>query len=170
MGSVLAYATAPRPIHFNIPTSLFWMVWLGMLGLFVIMLVAKSREIRKRKEAFDRLGMEMGFSYSDHAPEALATELAEIHFNSAQLEYRPRYSNVLEGSAGGGDAVIAGRTVGSGKSVSITTVIAFKQPAALPTFVVTEENVLWKLVEKLGYSDIDLDGAPDFSRRYCLHG
>jgi hypothetical protein len=170
MGILLACALAPQRIHFNNPPWLFWAMWLGFLGLVVLMLYAKSRETKKRRDGLEQFGMENGFLFSEKPDDELAAHLAEIHFNVAQLEYAPHYSNVLQGSAGGGDAVIADRTVGSGKSRSITTVVAFNLKSPLPTFMVCAENVLWRLADKVGYSDIDIDGAPDFSKRFFLHG
>jgi hypothetical protein len=32
------------------------------------------------------------------------------------------------------------------------------------------ENTLWHIAEKFGYKDIDIEGAPEFSRRFFLHG
>ena len=170
METLLAFGLAPQKIHFNIPPWLFWAMWLGILALFVLMLYAKSRETRKRQEALERLGMEIGFSYSEKAPDVLAAELSQIHFNIPQVEYQPRYTNVLEGSAGGGDAVVADRTVGSGKNQSTSTVFAFNLKTPLPRFTLSPESIVWRVAEKLGYSDIDIDGAPDFSRRFFLHG
>jgi len=170
MGMLLAFVRAPQKMHFDIPQWLFWTLWLGVLGLIVLMLYAKSREKKKRREGLEQYGMETGFLFSEKPDDALAAHLAEIHFNVAQLEYSPRYSNVLQGSAGGGDAVIADRTVGSGKNQSTTTIVAFNMKTALPRFMVCGETLLWRLADKVGYSDIDLDGAPDFSKRFFLHG
>jgi hypothetical protein len=170
MEMLLAFVRTPQKMHFDIPQWLFWTLWLGFLGLIVLILYAKSRETKKRREALEQFAMENGFLFSEKPDDALAAHLAEIHFNVAQLEYSPRYGNVLQGSAGGGDAVIADRTVGSGKNQSTTTIVAFNMKTALPTFMVCGENVLWRLADKVGYSDIDIDGAPDFSRRFFLHG
>jgi hypothetical protein len=167
---LLACALAPQKIRFNSPPWLFWAIWLGLLGLVVLTLYAKSRETKKRREGLQQFGMESGFLYSEKPDDALAAHLAEIHFNVAQLEYKPRYGNVLQGSAGGGNAVIADRTVGSGKNQSTTTIVAFNMKEALPSFMVCEETLLWRLADKVGYSDIDIDGAPDFSKRFFLHG
>jgi hypothetical protein len=166
----LACVRAPQKMHFDIPPWLFWTMWLGFLGLIVLMLYAKSRETKKRREGLEQFGMENGFLFSEKPNDELAAHLAEIHFNVAQLEYAPHYSNVLQGRAGGGDAVIADRTVGSGKNRSITTLIAFNMKTVLPAFMVCGENLLWRLANKVGYSDIDIDGAPVFSKRFFLHG
>jgi hypothetical protein len=170
MEILLACVRAPQKMHFNIPPWLFWTMWLGFLGLVVLMLYAKSRETKKRRAALEQFGMESGFLFSEKLDDALAAHLAEIHVNVAQMEYKPHYSNVLQGNAGGGDAVIADRTVGAGKSQSTTTIVAFNMKTALPTFMICGETVLWRLADKVGYSDIDIDGAPGFSKRFFLHG
>ena len=170
MEMLLAFVRTPLKTHLAIPPWLFWTLWLGVFALVVLILYAKSRETKKRREGLEQYGMETGFRFSEKPDDELAAHLAEIHFNVAQLEYSPRYSNVLQGSAGGGDAVIVDRTVGSGKNQSITTIVAFKMKTALPRFMVCGENLLWRLADKVGYSDIDIDGAPDFSKRFFLHG
>ena len=170
MEMLLACVRAPQKMHFDIPPWLFWTMWLGFLGLIVLMLYAKSREAKKRRAALEQFGMETGFMFSEKPDDELAAHLAEIHFNAAQLEYAPYFSNVLRGSVGGGDAVIADRTVGSGKNRSVTTVVAFNLKTPLPAFMVCPENVFWRLAEKVGYSDLRIDGAPDFSKRFFLHG
>jgi hypothetical protein len=145
-------------------------MWAGFLVFAVLALYAKSQQTKKRRAGLEQFGMESGFLFSEKPDDELAAHLAEIHFNAAQLEYSPRYSNVLRGNAGGGDAVIVDRTVGAGKSQSTTTIVAFNMKTSLPAFIVRRENVLWRLAEKAGYSDIDIDGAPDFSKRFFLHG
>ena len=169
MEMLLAFVRTPQKTHFDVPPWLFWTMWLGFLGLVVLMLYAKSREAKKRRAGLEKFGMESGFLFSEKPDDALAAHLAEIHFNVAQLEYSPHYNNVLQGNAGGGDAVIADRIVGAGKNRSITTIVAFNMKTPLPAFMVCWENVLWRLADKVGYSDIRIDGAPDFSKRFFLH-
>jgi hypothetical protein len=168
MEMLLAFVRTPQKMP--IPQWLFWTLWLGVLALVVLILYAKSRETKKRRAALEQFGMENGFLFSEKPDEALAAHLAEIQFNVAQLEYSPHYSNVLQGNSGGGDVVIAERTVGSGKNKSTTTIVAFNLKTALPRFMVCGETLLWRLADKVGYSDIDIDGAPDFSKRFFLHG
>jgi hypothetical protein len=170
MASLLACALAPKTVHFTLPKSVFGMFWVGFLALFALMLWAVSQAKRKRRAALEQFGMEMGFMFSEKPDDALAARLAEIHFNIARLESAARYSNVLLGSAAGGEAIIADRSVGRGESNSTATIFAFSFKTPLPQFQIYPENALWHLVEKLGYSDIDIDGAPNFSRRFFLHG
>ncbi|MBZ5629776.1 MAG: hypothetical protein LAO06_13015 [Acidobacteriia bacterium] len=168
--TLLLSVLAPQKLHSTIPPSWFWAIWLGFLGLVVLMLYAKAREARKRREELEQFGMERGLLFSEKPDDALAEKLAPIQLAMARLDYRPRYRNILQGSAGGGEVIVADRTVGSGKSQSTSTVIAFKFATPFPSFMLCPENALWRLADKVGYSDIDFEGAPDFSRRFFLHG
>lgn len=170
MGMLLACALASQRIHFKGPPWLLFAMWLGFLVLAVLGLRAKSQQTKKRRAELEQFGTESGFLFSQKADHALAAQLARIRFNVKPLEYTPHYSNVLQGNAGGGDAVIVDRTVGAGKSRSTTTIVAFNMKTPLPAFIVRGENALWHLAEKIGYADIEIDGAPDFSKRFFLHG
>jgi hypothetical protein len=142
----------------------------GMMALMALIIWAAAREQRKRREALTQFGLENGFMYCEQPDAVIAEELAQIQVGPCGYEKRARFRNVLRGSVGGLDTIIADRTVGSGKSQSTSTIVAFKFGTAFPMFTLCGENVLWHIAEKLGYSDIDIDGAPDFSSRFFLHG
>ena len=113
---LMACALAPKNDSLHAPPkSVFWMFWLGFLALFGLMLCAASQAKKKRRDALEQFGMEMGFVFSEKPDDALAARLAEIHINVAQMESTVRYRNVLQGSAGGGEAIIADRCTGSGQ-------------------------------------------------------
>jgi hypothetical protein len=170
MMTLLACALAPRQIHFNIPPWLFWTIFLGILGLFVLMLWAKARELRQRREDLEQFGMEMGFTFCEKPDEALAQKLAQIRLSGARMDFPSKCSNVLQGRAGGGEVVIADRSSSSDDSSSTATIAAFNFETALPGFSLFPENRVWRVLEKVGYTDIRLEGAPEFSRRFFLHG
>ncbi len=172
MATLLAFASAPQKIHYNLPPSFFFLLWFGFLALIVLIAWAAMRERRKRREALEQLAMESGFLFIDKPDDATASELAQVQVSGPQsgLASRPRFSNVLRGSAAGTETIIADRTVGGGKSQSTSTIISFKFANPLPEFMLCRETLLWRVADKVGYSDIDLDAAPDFSRRYFLHG
>jgi hypothetical protein len=170
MEMLLLCALAPKKVHYNPPPAVFWAVWLGILALVILVAYAAARERRKRREGFEQVAMEVGFLFTEKPDDALAEHLAQIKIASARPDFRPRFSHVLQGNAGGGEVIIGDRTVGAGKSQSTTTVFAFKFATPFPPFMLVPENLLWHIAEKLGYSDIDIDGAPDFSRRFFLHG
>jgi hypothetical protein len=167
---MLLCALAVRTTHYNPPPAFFWKIGLGILALVILVVYAAVREKRKRREGFEQVAMEMGYLFLEKPDDALAEHLAQIRIASPRPDFRARFSNVLQGTAGGGEVIIGDRTVGSGKSQSTTTVFAFKFAAPFPPFMLVPESVLWHIAEKLGYSDIDIDGAPDFSRRFFLHG
>ena len=167
----IALWTRGQPVHFNLPPNAFWMIWVGMLGFFVLLVWAAARARRKRREALEQFALESGFSFSAEADAAIAEELAPIQASVGMAAMgNARYANILRGSRGGREVVIADRSVGQGKSQSTTTVVATKFETPLPSFNLCTENFLMHIVEKFGYSDIDLDSAPEFSKRYFLHG
>ncbi len=170
MSTLLILALAPQKIHRDLPPTFFFLLWFGFLALILLIVWAAKREQRKRREALEQLAMESGFLFTEKPDDPSAQELQQIEISGAPGGYRPRFRNLLRGSAAGTEVIIADRTVGSGKSQSTSTIVAIKFPNALPSFMLCHENVLWRLADKLGYSDIDLDGAPDFSRRFFLHG
>jgi hypothetical protein len=161
-------ATTPRktPVEFLPP----WLIFAVIAVFAVVIVYVAARQRRLRREGLAQFALESGFLFSEEPDAATAEELGHIHIAPAAFEERGRYSNVLRGSAGGIDAIVADRTVGGGKSQSTSTIVAFKNSTPIPAFMLCGENVLWHIAEKLGYSDIDIDGAPDFSRRFFLHG
>ncbi len=174
----VALALAPQPIKWTMSKSLFWTIWIGILALFVLMLWAKSRQIGKRRAAMEQLGMEIGFSFFAQPDEGLYKRLADIQDpimkKASGLQVRmsagSSYKNILLGRAGGGEAVILDRISGSGENSNTATVIAFNFETPLPSFAVYPETGLFRMIEKLGFTDIDIDSAPDFSKRFFLHG
>ncbi len=164
-----AVLRTPAPLHFNIPPWLFWATWFGILALFGSLLWAVARDKRKRREALQRFALESGFNFSDEPDPDLAARLVELNASPISLQIDARYANVLRGSIDGRDAIIADRSVRDGKSRVATTVVALQCTPPLPPFYLCTENLLYRLAEKVGYSDIKLDSAPVFSRRYLLH-
>lgn len=167
---LIAVATRNQGIHFHLPPSVFWLVWAGFLGFFVLIVWAAARAKRKRQEALQQFALESGFSFSPQADPAIAEELAPLQVNVGMAAAGgARYANLLRGSRGGREVVVADRSVGQGKSQNTTTIVAIRFETPLPPFYLCTENFLMHIVEKFGYSDIDLESAPEFSRRYFLH-
>ena len=165
----IALWTRNPGVHFNLPPTVFWLVWGGFLAFFVLLVWGAAREKRKRREALQQFALESGFSFSAEADATIAEELAPIQVTVAMAASRVSYENILRGSREGRDVVIADRTAGQGKSQSRTTVVATRFETPLPPFFLCAENFLLHIFEKLGYADIDLDYAPEFSRRFFLH-
>ncbi len=156
--------------HSTLPPTVGFLVVAGFIAFFVLVLWAAARQTRKRREALEQFAMESGFAFSAEADPGVADELADLRMAPAGMEARVRYANVLRGSRGGREVIIADRTVGSGKSQSTNMIVATRLSAPLPTFYLCAENILVRLIEKLGFADIDMEGAPEFSRRFFLHG
>jgi hypothetical protein len=79
------------------------------------------------------------------------------------------YRNILKGAFRFGDFIIADRTDRERSSTS-GTIAAFKFATSFPTFFLCPESGIFKVIEKLGVREIDFDAAPEFSRRFFLHG
>lgn len=147
-----------------------WAPFAVFLALGVLVAVLAARQQRKRREGLAQFALESGFLFAEEPDSATAAELAQTEIKTANFQRRVRFRNLLRGSTGGLDTIIADRTVGAGKNQSTSTIVAYKFGTPFPAFMLCGENVLWHIAEKLGYSDIDIDGAPDFSQRFFLHG
>lgn len=166
--SYIALARITR-VHHDIPPATFWLIWFGFLGLIIALLYGKGREVRKRREALTKMAMENGFSFTGTIDPATSSELTQIKVSGIQLDYNPRFRNVLKGTRAHRDVAIFDRTVGGGKNRTTSTIIAFRFARPFPFFTLCNENVLWRMADKLGYKDIDIEGAPEFSKRFFLH-
>lgn len=113
--------------------------------------------------------MQSGFAFSAEADPSLAEELSEVQVAFGTAAPRVSYENVLRGSRQGREIIIADRTSGQGKSQSQSTIVVIRFETPLPPFYLCAENFLFHLLEKFGFSDIDLESAPEFSRRFFLH-
>lgn len=167
---LIAFWARNSGVHYNPPPQVFWLVWGGFLGFFILLIWAAARAKRKRREALEQFALESGFAFSAEADAAIAEELAPIQASVGMAAMgAARYANILRGSREGREVVIADRSVGQGKSQSTTTVIATKFETPLAPFSLCTENFLMHVVEKFGYKDIDLESAPEFSQRFFLH-
>ncbi len=153
----------------QMPPTTAALIVIAFIAFFVLVIVLAARAQRKRREALERFAMESGFAFTPEADPSVAQELAPTEQTITGTSGRIRYSNVLRGSRGGREVILADRTTGQGKSQSHATIVAVRLESALPPFYVCAENFLFHLIEKLGFSDIDIEGAPEFSRRYFLH-
>lgn len=154
----------------TLPPKVGFLVVAGFVAFFVLVIWAAARAKRKRREELEQFALESGFAYSPEADPGTTAQLAELKMSPVGVETRVRYENVLRGSRGGREVVMADRTTGGGKSQSTSTIVATRFSSPLPAFYLCAENVLFRIIEKLGFSDIDIESAPEFSRRYFLHG
>lgn len=142
---------------------------LGGIALFVVVvLVLAYWGQRKHREALAQLALELGFSFSATPDPSIAADVDQIPLPSHTRERRVRYTNVFRGVRAGLMTIVADRIVGAGKHYTATTIVAFKFDRALPKFMVAPENPVLRLMEKFGFADIDLPGAPQFSQQFLL--
>ncbi len=167
---LLALWTRNPGVHSDLPPSFVWVIFGGFLAFFVLIVWAAARAKRKRREGLEQFALESGFSFSAEADPSIAQELAPLQVSVGMAAAGgARYANILRGSRGGREVVVADRSIGQGKSQNTTTIVAIRFETPLPPFYLCTENFLMHIVEKFGYSDIDLDSAPEFARRYFLH-
>lgn len=166
---LLALWTRNPGAHSDLPPTVVWLIVAGFIAFFVLIFWAAARAKRKRREGLEQFALESGFSFSAEADPSIAQELAPLNMTVATVSPRVRYENVLRGSRGGREVVIVDRIAGQGKSQSMNQLVATKFETPLPPFYVCAENFLFHILEKFGYSDIDLESAPEFSRRFFLH-
>ncbi|MFB3814680.1 MAG: hypothetical protein ACE14L_11270 [Terriglobales bacterium] len=141
----------------------------------IVLAIVAFRSERRRRQQLAQLATEMGFTYSELPETDLAHELPRVPLAGLQVDADPEFRNVMRGSAAGCEVIIADRVitrgVGRSRGRSVSTVAAFKLAADFPPFILAPENFVWRAVEKLaGMADIDIEGAPEFSRRFFLHG
>jgi hypothetical protein len=156
------------PMQFDISPVTFFSIWVGLLGLMILMLYAAARQRGQRRDGLSRLALETGFEFIERPDPAFAAELAQIQVQQSGFG-SVSFSNVLRGSYSAREFVIADLAVGRGKNRSAMSVASFKFPTVFPRFVFCPETLIWRLADKVGYKDIDFEDAPEFSRRFFLH-
>lgn len=90
---------------------------------------------------------------------------------------RRHWANMLAGAGAGGAAEISffdyTYSTGSGRnrhSRSMTVALADFRSPRLPDFELKPEGLIYKIGELLGFKDIDIESAPEFSSKYRLTG
>jgi len=139
----------------------------ALIGLFVYLESRRTKQLAALTAA-------RGFTFRDKATGADQALLADSHL--ATLGRQPRVFNIIEAANVNDFAMTLldyAYTVGYGKSKQVVTqtVIRMQSPLLqLPVFVMKPESVFAKLGQMLGYTDIDLPEAPQFSKMYLLRG
>jgi hypothetical protein len=167
--AVLIQFARPQQIHFNISPAVFRALWIGFAALIVLMLYSRIRQLKQRTGGLRQLAMQSGYEFFEKPDAALDAELAAIQIQQPRIGSQ-RFQNVLRGSYGGHESILADLTFGQQKQRSYASIMSFKFPDTFPSFYLCPESTLWKLTEKLGNKDIDFDDAPEFSRKFFLHG
>lgn len=135
-------------------------------GLVVLTLVFVYRAERKRADAVKNFGAENGFLYEREGDPFGRTEAGGFSIFSNRRY--GKFVNILRGQIAGHEAIICDFRYHQGKSRVEQTVAAIKIGGPLPPFALSSENFFTRIAGALGYSDINFEFSPEFSRRYRL--
>ncbi|MFH1857907.1 MAG: hypothetical protein ABH845_03260 [Candidatus Omnitrophota bacterium] len=142
-------------------------------GAALLLIAYALRSEKKRKEAFPRIALEIGFSFDPAGKEYTVQSFQKLPL--FQGGHAQRFRNVLKGATGNVTTLLFdySYTTGSGRHSSPhnQTVAAFRvERTPLPHFELRPETVFHKIGEAFGYKDVDFEGNPEFSKRYLLRG
>ena len=128
---------------------------------------------KKRREGIQQLAGQLGIEYR----EELAPDDREVFakFALASLGHNRVISNILIADSGEIRMVIFDYryTVGSGKNKSTpkqTVVMAQSGELSVPTFQLSPESLFQKIAGLFGFSDINFEDDPSFSKAFKLTG
>jgi hypothetical protein len=153
------------------PTALVFFV--GLVILITVGAIFIWRKEKERTEALRRVAQAAGLTFKPAADLAEVRALGDVQLyargNSRQA------TNLMTGRVGDQQVAVFDYryTIGSGKGryTTIQTVVLLPSVKdSLPDLQMAPENPLIKIAEALGYQDIDIESAPEFSRRYILRG
>ena len=148
-----------------------YLFWAALIIVGVTVVILGIRAERKRNEALRRAADEMGFEFTPSPDEGMLTRYPGFHLFT---QGRSRtVKNLLRGKAGGLEVSIFdyAYTTGSGKNRHTwrQTVLAFEiEDVDLPGFSLRPESWFHKVGQWLGYTDINFESHPTFSKKYLL--
>jgi carbonic anhydrase len=128
---------------------------------------------KKRSEKLQAVATSMGFTFTRKPTGGAVPGLPGFKlFN--QGHSRKAY-NLMQGATGDTEVMLFDYryTIGHGKNSHTynQTVGLFRSTdMMLPSFMLSPENVLHKIISTFGYQDIDFEENPDFSKSYLLRG
>ncbi|MCL4524374.1 MAG: hypothetical protein M1451_10785 [Acidobacteria bacterium] len=141
--------------------------WLPFVGLIVAFLLLTFYLQARRRKAMEDAAREMGFTFQAD----VAGLGPAAYLNLPLLSRNTALSNVLQGAASCGEAIVLDCQIGSGKSAQTQTVACFRLSGKeLPAFEMRPENMLHKIGALFGYKDIDFAENETFSKSYLLRG
>lgn len=128
---------------------------------------------KKRTRALQTLAERLGWAFQP-AP-SLPVLPGPSRFELFTEGRRQELRNHAVGERGGRPVAVFdfSYVTGSGKSQAVwrQTVVHLQLPGAeLPAFALRPEHVFHKIGGMFGYQDIDVEGDPEFSRRYLVRG
>jgi len=153
------------------PPALIFFV--GLLVLMAIVVIVTRRRERERTEALRRVAETAGLAFEPSANIDAIRSLGDVQLFARG--HSKRVTNLMTGRLGDQQMAVFDYqyTIGSGKGQRNTMQTVVLLPSAkgsLPDLQMAPENPLIKLIEAFGYQDIDIESAPEFSRRYILRG
>jgi hypothetical protein len=148
-------------------------LFLGLFVLIIIVVIVTWRKERDRTEALRSVAETAGLAFEPKAEVAAVRLLGDVQLFARG--HAKRVTNLMTGRLGDQQAAVFDYwyTVGSGKGQRTTAQTVVLLPSAkgtLPDLQMAPENPLIKIAEAFGYQDIDIESAPEFSRRYIVRG
>ncbi len=155
------------------PVLIVAAIIVAVLALIGTIIVVALKAEKKRSEALQAAAERMKFTFSRKGDPNLLDRLKNFHLFSQG--HSKKIANVLMGKAGALDVAVFdyAYTTGGGKHSQHwrQTVIFFQRDdMSLPKFTLRPENIFHKIGQVFGYTDIDFDSHPEFSKRYLLRG
>ncbi len=142
-------------------------------SIVVLIIYVSHRNEKRRQQEMKNLADELGFQLLPMPPDGIYGQLKQ--FELLRRGRRNQASSWMQRSTGDVDAMIFDHqyTTGGGKNSHThrQTVVAIRSAQLqLPRFSISPEHLLVRIASALGYQDIDLDSAPDFSKKFLLRG
>jgi len=150
-----------------------WILIVAAAVIVPVVILAVRAAERRRTEALQQLGQELGLDFDPDATGMPAPEFT--HLRLFQHGRGRKARNLFYCRHRGQDSYLFDYqyTVSSGKSSHTyrQTVAAFPvREKTLPDFDLRPEHVFHKIGSAFGYQDIDFDEDPDFSKQFLLRG
>lgn len=146
----------------------------GFIAVAVLFIVSSMVAARKRREALREQAASLGCAFDETAVEPDAATYGRLPlFQRGRM--RRVYNALSRSTDRGGELIVCDYryTTGSGKNshtYSCSTVLFRIPDARLPAFTLQPEHFLHKLIEFVGFKDIDFPEDEEFSRKIYLKG
>jgi hypothetical protein len=148
-------------------------LFVGLLVVILLVVIVTWRKERERTEALRRVAEAAGLAFEPKADVAAVRSLGDVQLFARG--HAKQVTNLMTGRLGNQQmaAFDYWYTIGSGKGRRNTVQTVVLLPSAkgsLPDLQMAPENPLIRIAEAFGYQDIDIESAPEFSRRYIVRG
>ena len=140
-----------------------------VIPVFIIVFVYALISARKRRQAMAAIAERHGFAF---APERNTNFAERYGFLDKLRSGHNRYAyNIMQGRYEGHDVTLFDYhyTTGTGKNRSDHNISCFilRLPKSFPELVICKEGLLSKIVQAVGFDDIDFE-SHEFSRKFCV--